>query len=174
MERFNEIDFRKWRSSVGGGVNASRWISINVDANWGSQIRYVDDPFLGRLTSYDFRVTWRPTSRLRTNVSLDANRFVDTRNNIEEYDIKLWRTFTTYQFTDRLLVRNINEYNTFDRTFGFNLLLTYRVNAGTVFYIGYDDRLEEGFRIDEEIFPTSNFERTRRAFFTKLQYLFRY
>ena len=80
----------------------------------------------------------------------------------------------TYQFTDRLLVRNINEYNTFDRTFGFNLLLTYRVNAGTVFYIGYDDRLEEGFRIDEEIFPTSNFERTRRAFFTKLQYLFRY
>ena len=45
---------------------------------------------------------------------------------------------TTYQLTDRLLVRNISEYNMFDRTFGLNLLLTYRVNAGTVFYIGYD------------------------------------
>ena len=174
MERFNEIDFRKQRSSFGGGINTSRWISFHFGANWGDQIRYIDDPFLGRLTSYDFNVTWRPTSRLRTNVQLDTSRFVDTRSDTEEFDIKIWRTLTTYQFTDRLVVRNISEYNTFDRTFGLNLLLTYRVNAGTVFYIGYDDRLEEGFRIDEEIFPTRNFERTRRAFFSKFKYLFRY
>ena len=173
MERFNEVDFRKTRASVGGGMNTSRWISVNVDANWGDQIRFIDDPFLGRLTSYDVNVTWRPTSRLRTNMSLDASRFVDTRSDTEEFDVKIWRAFSTYQFTDRLLVRNIIEYNSFDRTFGLNLLFTYRVNAGTVFYVGYDDRLEEGFRIDEEIFPTRDFERTRRAFFTKFQYLFR-
>ena len=174
LERFNEIDFWKTRSSVGGGVDASRRISLNFDVNWGDQIRYIDDPFLGRLMSYDFNVTWLPTSRLRTNISLDTNRFVDTRSDTEEFDVKIWRTLTTYQLTDRLLVWNISEYNTFDCTFGLNLLLTYRVNAGTVFYIGYDDRLEEGFRIDEEIFPTGNFERTGRAFFTKFQYLFRY
>ena len=174
MERFNDIEFRKTRYSVNGNVNASRWISFNVGANWGNQVRFIDDPFLGRSSSYDFRVTWLLTSRLRTNLSLDTSRFVDVRTNLEEFDIKIWRTFTTYQFTERLFVRNINEYNTFDRTVGFNLLVTYRVNAGTVFFIGYDDRLEEGFRIDEERFTTSDLERTRRAFFTKFQYLFRY
>ena len=139
LERFNEIDFRKTRSSVCGGVNASRLISLNFDVNWGGQIRYIDDdPFLGRLMSYDFNLTWLPTSRLRTNISIDTSRFVDTRSDTEEFDVKIWRTLTTSQLTDRLLVRNISEYNTFDCTFGLNLLLTYRVNAGTVFYIGYD------------------------------------
>ena len=111
MERFNEIDFRKRRSSFGGGINTSRWISFEFGGNWGHQIWHFDDPFLGCLTSYDFNVTWQPISRLCTNVSLDTSRFVDTRSDTEEFDVKIWRTFTTYQFMDRLLMRNISEYN---------------------------------------------------------------
>ena len=41
--------------------------------------------------------------------SLDTSRFVDTLSDTEEFDVKIWRTFTTYQFTDRLLVRNISD-----------------------------------------------------------------
>ena len=85
---------------------------------------------------------------------------------------------TTFQFTDRLLLRNIMEYNTFDRTLGANVLLTYRVNSGTVFYIGYDDRYQQGNLIfddnDDPLYFTTDFERTNRAFFTKVSYLFRY
>ena len=65
-------------------------------------------------------------------------------------------------------------YNSFDKTLGLNLLVTYRVNAGTVFYLGYDDRYRQGRLISETLFPTTEYERTNRAFFTKLQYLFRY
>lgn len=71
-------------------------------------------------------------------------------------------------------MRNITEYNTYDRTVAANLLLTYRVNAGTVFYVGYDDHYQQGDKIEDVLLATRRYERTNRAIFTKLQYLFRY
>ena len=88
--------------------------------------------------------------------------------------MKIARVLATYQFTNRLLVRNITERNTFDKTFGQNVLFTYRVNAGTVFFLGYDDRYRAGDRISPAIFPGPEYRRTNRAIFTKLQYLLRY
>ena len=174
LERFNDIDFRKTRFSFRNGINTSRRVSLFYGANWGDQVRFSDSPFLGRAVEFDAGVTLLPTSRLRSQISLDTSRFTDPRTDAEVFNVKIWRAFTTYQFTERLLLRNISEYNTLSGKLGLNVLLTYRVNAGTVFYIGYDDRLQEGRRLDEDRFQTRSFERTRRAFFMKFQYLFRY
>jgi hypothetical protein len=81
---------------------------------------------------------------------------------------------TTYQFTDRLLVRNILEHNSFNRTSAVNVLVTYRVNAGTVFFVGYDDRFRQDAADDAERAGLARYRRTNRAVFTKLQYLLRY
>ena len=73
-----------------------------------------------------------------------------------------------------------------ERYLGVNFdKLSYRVNAGTVFYIGYDDRYQQGSLIlgddldgdgiQDYLFPSvTTLQRTNRAFFTKFQYLFRY
>ena len=95
-----------------------------------------------------------------------------TSTNTEVFDIKIVRSQATYQFSPRLLVRNIMELNTFDKTVGANLLVTYRVNAGTVFFAGYDDRFRQGDQIGP-VFSTTGLLRTNRSIFTKLQYLFR-
>jgi len=79
-------------------------------------------------------------------------------------------------------MRNITEYNTFDKDLDFNVLFTYRINAGTVFFVGYDDHYRQEARIegdldgegfDERLFFTSDLRRTNRAVLTKLRYLFR-
>ena len=70
------------------------------------------------------------------------------------FDVKIFRALTTYRFTDRFLLRNITEYNTFDKTLGLNFLVTYRVNSGTVFYISCDDRYQQGYFINDEFFQT--------------------
>ena len=82
------------------------------------------------------------------------------------------------------MLRNITEYNTFSRKLGANVLFTYRVNSGTVFYIGYDDRYQQGDLILDtnndplyqrnQRFFTTDLVRTNRAFFSKISYLFRY
>src|SRR4029079_19283213 len=102
-----------------------------------------------------------------------TTKFVDVRTNSTAFDIKIFRAVTTYQFTDRFVVRNILDRNTFDQTFGANILFTYRVNAGTVFFVGYDDRYRQGDMISSTTFPTTDYQRTNRAVFTKLQYLYR-
>ena len=89
--------------------------------------------------------------------------------------MKIFRTLSTYQFTDRLLFRNIMEFNSHDETLGLNFLATYRVNAGTALYVGYNDHYRQFERFDEQVNITEmGYRQTNRAVFTKFQYLFRY
>jgi hypothetical protein len=174
MERYRDIDFWKSRYSIGWTVNTSRRISINGSANSGDQIRFIEHPFLGGDRQLNLLINVRPLSRLQSDINFNESRFVDVRTNTEVFDIKITRARTTYQFSNRFLVRSIIEYNTFDKTLGGNVLFTYRVNAGTVFFVGYDDHFRQGSAIDAALYPTGSFLRTNRAVFTKLQYLFRY
>ncbi|MFW6206819.1 MAG: DUF5916 domain-containing protein, partial [Gemmatimonadota bacterium] len=184
MERFGGIDFEKTGWSVRANVNSSRRVSFGADFGMGDQVRFTDDPFLGDQVDWSVNATLRPIPRLTSSLSLDASRFTDPRNgDAEVFDVKIFRAQSTFQLLDPLTVRNITEFNTFDETFDFNLLFTYRVNAGTVFYAGYDDHFRQGDLIrgdrdgdgfNEQLFvddPT--LRRTQRAFFVKLQYLFR-
>jgi hypothetical protein len=174
MERFGGIDFWKTRFSLNALVNTSRRISVGGVFNRGDQVRYQDQPFLGFGTNLNLFVTLRPSPRLQSQIDITTSRLDDPRTDQPVFDVKIFRAQTTYQFTNRLLLRNILERNTFERTIRANLLLTYRVNAGTAFYVGYDDRLRDGESINAQLFPQPGYERTNRAVFTKLQYLFRY
>ncbi|MCY4119473.1 MAG: hypothetical protein OXG72_00940, partial [Acidobacteria bacterium] len=78
----------------------------------------------------------------------------------------------------------ISEYNTLDQTLDLNFLFTYRVNAGTVLYAGYDDHYQQSDLIEGDLTDWYDVggrglhvlgrQRTNRAVFVKFQYLFRY
>jgi hypothetical protein len=117
-------------------------------------------------------------------LNFSSNRLVDpARDNLELYDVKILRSNSNFQFTERLGLRNIVEYSTQESTFDFNVLAQYRVNAGTVFFLGYDDRYQQADLImgdqdgdgqDEPLFQSESLRRTNRAIFFKAQYLLRY
>lgn len=174
LERFREVDFRKTRFSVSGTVNTSRKVAFDVGVNGGDEIRFSRNPFLGRTAGLNLGLTLRPSSRLQSEINLETNQFTDVRTNSEVFNIKILHAVTTYQFTDRLLLRNILDHNTFDKTLFGSLLVTYRVNSGTVFFVGYDDHHRQGDQLEPLVFPTTRYQRTNRAVFMKLQYLFRY
>jgi Domain of unknown function (DUF5916)/Carbohydrate family 9 binding domain-like len=183
MERFGGIDFDKTRFSVSGNVNTSRVFSFGANYGMGDEIRYVEDPFLGDGSNWGFNATLRPTPRLESRWNVSSSRLTDPQNDgVEVFDVKIFRAFNTFQFTDRLSVRNIAEYNTFDEAIALNLLFNYRVNAGTVFYVGYDDHYQQGNLIElvdagegeEQLYLTDELRRTNRAIFVKFQYLLRY
>ena len=174
MERFGGINFWGWQYRTFFNVGTSQVVGFAGGFNWGDQINFSATPFLGRSTGGRAMIFLRPFSRLQSSITANLSRLVDPRTDAEVFDVKIFRTETTYQFTERLLLRNIMEYNTFVRTLDANLLVTYRVNSGTVFYVGYDDHYEQGNRIDPLLFPTNEFRQTNRAFFTKFSYLFRY
>ncbi len=177
LERYRGIDFRKWRYNAKANVATSRRISIGGSIDWGDQISFTRTPFLGAGVTGSLDVTLRPIPRLQSQLSLDSSRLVDVRTGkMEVFDLKLLRALTTYQFTERLLIRNITDRNTFARTLGVNLLGTYRVNSGTVFFLGYDDHYQQLAPFDQVgsgLVLQRELQRTNRAIFTKLQILFR-
>ena len=185
MERFGGIDFRKNVVSVNGGVSSSRAFSVNASYRRGDEVFYDwDNPWLGHGDTARLNVTVRPLARLSSQVGVNTSRLTDLRGGGAErvFDVQIYRAQSVLTFTDRLLMRNITEYNTFDKDLDFNVLFTYRVNAGTVFYIGYDDHYRQADRLygdpdgdgfDERLFFTSDLRRTNRAIFTKIRYLFR-
>ena len=186
MERFGGINFFKTRFRYRWVNSASRRFSFGMGSSGGDQIYYdAERPYVGRDFGWNGFVNLRFVSRWQTRININTNRFVDvTSGDALVFDVNIFRSLTSYQFTDRLVFRNISEYHSFDQRLSLNFLLTYRINSGTVFYVGYDDRYQQGDLIerdvdgdgiDDRFFPASTtMMRTNRAFFTKLQYLFRY
>ena len=189
MERFGGINFEKEYYSFGGNINTIREISFGGFFSYGDQVKYdLANPaasFLGAGGRGGIFMSFRPFSRLQSQFNVSTSNLVDPFADVEIFDVKIYRALTTFQFTDRLLLRNILEYNTFQQTVGANVLLTYRINSGTVFFIGYDDRYQQGDLILDDArtsraylgnptFNTMDLLRTNRAFFTKISYLFRY
>ena len=183
MERWQGIDFRKRGFSVSSRVNTSRSYSLGADLSMEDQIFY-SAPLLGHQVNWSLNATVRPTDAWETSLRFDHRRLTDpAAADAELFDVKIIRVQSTFQFTDRLGLRNITEWNTEDETFDFNLLFNYRVNAGTVVYVGYDDHYQQSDLIEgdtdgdgflEQLYFTQGLKRTSRAIFLKVQYLFRY
>ena len=186
LERFGGIDFHKTRARVFGRVDTSRRVGVSLEYRRGEQIRFDEEaPYLGREQGITARLNLRPVPRLRSAIDITTNRFTDPRRGGGAvFDVEIYRALTTYQFSNRLLFRNISEYNTLRGKLDLNFLLTYRVNAGTVFYAGYDDHYQQADRIDGDLLDWHEVgsgrstwdwrQRTNRAVFLKFQYLFRY
>ena len=190
MERYLGVNFDKLSYRAFGRISSSRRISIGGFFQYGDEVRYEENPFLGRGGGGGMFLTVRPVPRFQSQINLNTSRLIDPRVDPSigdplVFDVTIVRAMSTYQFTDRLAYRNIVEFNTLQRTTGVNMLFSYRVNAGTVFYIGYDDRYQQGSLIlgddldgdgiQDYLFPSvTTMQRTNRAFFTKFQYLFRY
>ncbi len=174
LERFQEIDFRRTGYGFYAILISTPFMGATSGFNWGDGIFFSDSPFLGRSMTGNFLLNLRPNSRLTTRLDGIFSRFVDPADDTEVFDVTIYRLRTTFQFSDRFGLRHIMEHNTQAVTLGNNILLTYRVNAGTVAFLGYDDRYQRGTRIDDVLFPTTALERTNRAVFAKLSYLFRY
>jgi hypothetical protein len=178
MERFQGVNYEKSGWSMSGTVNSNRKVLFTGNYSNGDEIRFSINPFLGRSRQYGATVTARPMARLQSAFQLTTSRLIDDRtgNDRTEFDVKIVRSTTTYQFTPRLLLRSITELNVgigSNHTVFQNLLVTYRVNSGTVFYVGYDDRFKQGDAINSTVFSDTAYQRTNRAVFTKVQYLFR-
>ena len=189
LEQFQGIDFEKRRYGMFGNINTSRVISVGGGFDWGDEVFFDSvNPFLGRESGFRTFINFRPSSRFATNINLTTSRFTDPLGlflpgvnegerdeNGQIFNVNIFRALNTYQFSDRLLLRNILEFDTHDETLGLNFLLTYRVNSGTAFYVGYDDHYQQRVQFDDQVNITGRgYRQTNRAVFTKIQYLFRY
>jgi len=173
------------------------WVGFSASYNSGSAVNYSPAlgllPFEANSRGSNVEITLRPTSRASFYQSYIYGHLATRNNSIvlanagtNIFNNHILRSKFNYQFSRKLSLRFILDYDAvlpneslvaLERTKRFtpDILLTYLVNPGTAFYIGYTDRYEN-LLINPGVFrrigsPTTP---TDRQFFAKVSYLFRY
>ena len=106
-----------------------------------------------------------PNSRLKTSLDFTKNTFWYEKGGEQVYDYNIIRSKTTYQFTKRLFLRSIFEYNAYWDELTTDILLSYMYNHGTVFFFGYGGLYDTNHDMP--------FRQNSRSFFVKISYLWR-
>jgi hypothetical protein len=127
---------------------------------------------MGKSLDYSFEGTIRPTSRLSISPQFSYSRLDAEDSGEEIYSGYIVRGSTNYQFTRRLFLRVVTQYNDFSSRLEIDPLLTYKVNPFTAVYFGSTHDYQE-FDLQRETNPATRYYQTQRQFFFKLQYLFR-
>jgi hypothetical protein len=170
------------RLTVGGNSRPSEYVGIDLEMTTGRIIargRQLPVPVLGTGRTLYAGLSLKSSQRLLVEPSLDYSQLYYPNGGAKIFKACVVRSRFTYQFTRELFLRLVAEYRdednyngdslmTYTRSRGFTLepLLSYKVNAFTIFYIGSSH--------DYERYPASrDFQRDSQRFFVKFQYLFR-
>ncbi len=152
--------------------NFSEPVSLGVSYEGGRDIaRNVETPKIGKSLNLSAYATVRPTARLRLSPQIRYSRLTDLDSGEAFFEGYIARLRTTYQFTRRLSVRAVAQYNDFSDRLDIDPLLTYRINPFSAFYIGSTHGFDSfnGRNPGEARF----YVQTERQVFFKFQYLIR-
>ncbi len=136
--------------------------------------RNLDTPVLGRGGDVNIWVAIKPIQQLLIEPEFSFSELYHPDTGDELFRGYIFRARFNYQFTRELFLRLVVQYDDFRRTLAFEPLLTYRLNAYSIFYIGST----HGFReLDEahengDIRRAWEFGQTSMQYFLKFQYLF--
>jgi hypothetical protein len=178
------IGFERWlgarytvdRPRIMGEVQLFRWMRMSGRLDQGPAIYYdTTAPFAGWSRSSALETSWQPTPRLNQTIEYQRVDFrrADTRERV--YELDLVNTRTTFQFSKQFFLRAIAQYDSLrERVLGDGLA-SYELRPGTVAYVGYGSLYERrGFADNAWVEGAGVYLTTRRGFFLKASYLYRF
>ncbi len=148
----------------------SKYLALGGHINYARKIARNQLVF-GHETSTGFWFDIRPVDRLlmENSYSYSTSKDVDT-------DERLWEGFLFWsrislQMSRRLSLRVVSQYDDFYESWDVDPMLTYRLNAFSVFYVGTTYRYDTYDGLGPHGLDNST-RLSSRQFFMKLQYLF--
>jgi hypothetical protein len=166
-EIFHGIDFRGIRNwQVNVNSRFSNPLHIGFFMNVGDAIaRNLETPVLGDILNVELWGTIRPIDRVAIEPSLNYSRLENKETGEEIFAGYILRTRTNLNFSRRLFLRLVLQYNDFADQFNVEPLVTYRINPFTLFYLG-------STQVWRDFAEQDVFAETSRQYFAKFQYLF--
>ena len=156
---------------------ANSWLSkkLYLYLGWrrGNQVRYAQDPFQGRGSTFVGLFRYLPTDKLQWEARLTYAELFAKADRSRVYEYTILRNKLTYQLNKYLFFRAVLEYNDYRRKLLGDLLVSFTYIPGTVIQLGYGS-LYEKVRWDEnEYRPADRFLEMKRGLFFKASYLWR-
>ncbi len=169
-QRFDRGALRAW-----GNVQLFRWVKFDGRFERGLATYYDDvNPFQGRRQRVNGGVVLQPNGRFSQSISFDQVTFDRRDTGDRVYRVRILNTKTTYQFTRELFLRGIIQYDSSRSRVLTDTLLSYEMNPGSVFYLGYGSLIEQrDYRDDGWVLGTGRYRESQRGLFAKVSYLVR-
>jgi hypothetical protein len=169
FERFRDVEFPdqgNWffflRSGFSEIFRPGFWVQ------YGDRVaRFTDPPVPGKGTDARVWFEFKPLTQWVIEPSVQFSKLKDVETGEEFFSGYIGRMRTTFQFTREFFLRLVVQYDDFDGALSIEPLLTYRLNAFSMFYIGSTHAYQD-YRD-----PNTDMTETGRQFFAKFQYLFR-
>ncbi len=140
----------------------------------GKRIFYdPDNPYQGKGKTISTSLSYQPSEKLRSSLSLTYSDFYKNSNSEKIYDYTIIRSRTTFQMNKYLFFRGILEYNTYRKKMTSDFLLSFTYIPGTVFHIGYGSIFEKIKWNGKSYTDSNDFLTTKKGLFFKVSYLWR-
>ncbi len=169
-----EFDKVIYRIQASGQV--TKWLYLSSNVRFGDGLYYdAADPFVGPSGTQSLTVTLQPSARFAQNLSVQRVTMDRPSGGGRVYDVRVVNSKTTYQFTPRLAARAIVQYDSSRKRVLGDMLTSYEVRPGTVFYMGYGTLYEKrDYRNEQWVDTEGEFLTTNRGLFFKASYLYRF
>jgi hypothetical protein len=163
--------------------NVSRiWTNFNINTSsllWGGAfieigkfiVRFANPSYVGFGYNLELWSTFRPASMVQLETNYYYSELSEKYGGAKLYAGYIIRNKSTVQFTKNFFLRLILQYDSFDKAFNIDPLLSYKWNPFTIFYIGSTHDIYDYGNAGEKL--NSRFVETSRQFFAKFQYLFK-
>ena len=133
-----------------------------------------DDPYQGDGNRASVGIEYQPTEKFDFIFSLDYADFTRRSNKEGIYSYTILRSFNTFQLNKYLFLRAILEYNTYRKRMTVDTLASFTYIPGTVVYVGYGSAFQRIRWTGNEYEESDRFRETKRGFFFKVSYLWRW
>jgi len=167
--RFNTNRFRL----IAGGQLTNKF-RIDLVYYYGNKIRYAAEPYQGKGNDAQVTLRYLPLDKLHFDFSLAYSDLHRSSDSQKIFDYLISRGRLTYQVNKYLFFRGILEYNSFHKSLLTDLLASFTYIPGTVIHIGYGSFFEKIQWENGEYIPSDRFLETKRGFFFKASYLWRF
>jgi len=165
------------RSGFGLRINSqlSKHLFVNGFYRRTGAIYYdPDDPYQGDGSRANAGLEFQPTENLDFLVDLTYSDFYRRSDRSKIYDYMILRSFNTYQVNKYLFLRAILEYNTYRKRWTVDTLASFTYIPGTVIYAGYGSAFERVRWNGSDYEESDRFLETKRGFYFKVSYLWRW
>jgi len=175
----NEVFQGRSFGRSGLGLQASSQISKHLNMfvffrHTGAIYYDPDAPYQGDGNRASAGLEFQPTENLDFLVDLTYSDFYRRSDRSKIYDYTLIRSFNTYQVNKYLFLRAIAEYNLYYKRFTVDTLVSFTYIPGTVIYAGYGSAFERVRWNGSDYEESDRFLETKRGFFFKVSYLWRW
>jgi hypothetical protein len=168
------FDRGNWRTQ--GNVQLYRWLSLDGQHLLGRAVFYdPTEPFQGHIQDTRIGITVQPSGRFSQALSYRRIAFDRASSGGRAYDLDILYSRTTYQFSRRLFVRAIEQFDSSRFRVLTDFLASYELRPGTVAYAGYGSLIERREFVDDEwILGRGDYGTSQRGLFFKASYLHRF